>query len=214
MSNLQACNSPLANVFEFSTLQLLLQKYQEHIASGWARLLFWQTFPRELMDMDCNMQAPCPQGSNEACSGLTDIKQRLHQDGFLHWNDKFAASSLKVLQGLPNFAMGLTILRSILASAQLRDFLRTWFAPHEGPYIIGHCYYYTDSGTKGLPLSLRHNPRQSDRCLGLHILTADTTVRYYVKSQGENEAQAGVYWFHSSPASLENCTNETRSNGL
>ncbi|KAI7910044.1 hypothetical protein M0657_011553 [Pyricularia oryzae] len=58
---------------------------------------------------------------------------RLYRDGYLHWKNRFAAESLKTFQDLNNFAQGLGILGSILASAQLQEFLRMWFAPSEGP---------------------------------------------------------------------------------
>lgn len=223
MSNLEACDSPLINALEFRTFQNLLQKHctshalqaTGRVTSGWARLLLFHTFPRELMEMHCTKQAPWdPQGSHEACADQIHIEERLHQEGFLHWNDSFAANSLKTLQGLSNFPMGLGILRSILASAQLRDFLQKWFAPNKGPYIIGHCFHYSDVGTGGLPLFLRQKTYQNDRCLGLHILTADTTVRYFAGSHRENWAQTGLHWFQNSLEALGNHRSEPRSNGL
>lgn len=220
MSNLQAYNSPLADTSEFRKFQHLLQKHRIGHAlpatdRGWAPLLTFQSFPRDLMETGCNMQLPWnPQGSDEALTDLIDIDNRLHQDGFLHWNDSLAASSLKSFQDLGNFPAGLRILRFILARAQLRAFLRKWFAPNEGPYIKGHCFYYSDVGTRGLPLFLRHNPNQSDRCLGLHILTDETRLRYFAGSHVEFWAPTGLHWFQNSQASLQNQKSELRSKGL
>ncbi|TLD03113.1 uncharacterized protein PgNI_12566 [Pyricularia grisea] len=152
---------------------------------GWAPIMMFRNFPYELETVAGDEQAPYSmQTSDKAYPGLIDAVDRLHTDGYLHWNDSFAAKALKTIQKLDNFAQGLGILRSILASTQLREFLRKWFAPNERPYIIGHCFYYSDIGTGGLSIFLRRNIGQSDRFLDLHLLTANASVRYFVGSHG------------------------------
>lgn len=175
-----------------------------------------RNFPSELSTMACNKQATCnTQIRDEACSVLVDMMDRLYTDGYLHWKNRFAAESLKTFQDLNNFAQGLGILGSILASAQLQEFLRMWFAPSEGPYIIGHCFYYSDDGTGRLPIFLRHNNGQRDRCLGLHLLTANASVRYFVGSHRVDWAPRGeTLLFKNDHSALKNYPSKRMSDGL
>uniref|UniRef100_L7IQN3 Ubiquitin-like protease family profile domain-containing protein n=1 Tax=Pyricularia oryzae (strain P131) TaxID=1143193 RepID=L7IQN3_PYRO1 len=173
-------------------------------------------FPYELETVAGDEQAPYSmQTSDEACPGLVDAVDRLHTDGYLHWNDSFAAKALKTIQELDNFAQGLGILRSMLASTQLREFLRKWFAPSEGPYIIGHCFYYSDTGTGGLPIFLRRNIGQSDRFLGLHLLTANASVRYFVGSHGVDWAPTEeTLLFKNDQSALKQYPSKRMSDGF
>lgn len=176
----------------------------------------FRNFPYELETVAGDEQAPYSmQTSDEACPGLVDAVDRLHTDGYLHWNDSFAAKALKTIQELDNFAQGLGILRSMLASTQLREFLRKWFAPSEGPYIIGHCFYYSDTGTGGLPIFLRRNIGQSDRFLGLHLLTANASVRYFVGSHGVDWAPTEeTLLFKNDQSALKQYPSKRMSDGL
>lgn len=182
---------------------------------GWAPIMTLCNFPYELGTMACNKQATFSmRTSDEDCPDSVHTVDRLYTAGYLHWNDSFAAESLNIFQGL-NFAQGLGILRSILANAQLRDLLRKWFAPSEGPYIIGHCFYYSDDGTGRLPIFFRHNNGQRDRCVDLHLLTADISVRYFVGSHKMDWAPTKEKLvFKNSYSALDNYQSEQISNGL
>lgn len=145
-----------------------------------------------------------------AAPDLSDFRTK----GFVHWNDDFAAEAAEDLHKLAYFwgCAGLDILRSILANQRLQIFLRAWFGP--GPYMVRHCLWWGDMAGDQ-PLHLKRNTAQDGQCLGLHILTRKTCVRYFAGSHVEDWPASTKLWFTNDEKGLQGFSkSEPISNGL
>lgn len=140
----------------------------------------------------------------------------VRETGFLHWEDNFVARNVERLQSLPYFwgIEGLSILRSIFTSSRLQGALQEELGM--GPYLVRHCMWWKVPGAPGNIFLKTDTGHVVDKCLGIHVLSRTTRVRYFTGSHTHEWLPTGWPWFTNCEMSeLEKFDrSEPMSNGL
>ncbi|KAL5866317.1 hypothetical protein ACKVWC_011495 [Pyricularia oryzae] len=144
----------------------------------------------------------------------------IHKDGFLHWEDDYAALGAAQLEETNLWTKaGINILRAILTNRRLQNILNLWFGKN-GPHTILHCFWWSNGATEGQPIFFQQHGYQVQQYLGVHILPKTTLVEYFSGSHTKEWPVTDMLenlglWFKNSEESLQGySTSSPVSNGL
>ncbi|KAI6520948.1 hypothetical protein MCOR05_010682 [Pyricularia oryzae] len=144
----------------------------------------------------------------------------IREDGFLHWEDDFAALGAARLEETNLWTRaGINTLRAILTDRRLQNVLKHWFGSN-GPHTILHCFWWGTYATEGQPIFFQQNASQVQKHLGVHILPKTTLVEYFAQSHTQKWPVTEPFeklglWFKNSEEALQGYSSrDPVSNGF